>query len=227
MSDWNFEHRAPLTQRPYLFYAAFADQDVINRLEETHVIHAMLEITSMPAAPFRTGKAWEALRHERPELAEKIAEAPLAVTLHGTVLGHENLEYLRDTLRVMTALLGHGACAVYDPLTLTWYGPAEWPGHEDFRPLDHITITHQDGECRTRGLRKFGRPDLLIQDAEHGDARRLLEHAISHLTKGGALPAGEPFLAHDRQAIPGDIKGNSDDAKFHNTHQVLSVTRPG
>jgi hypothetical protein len=225
MSDWSLAHQVPYSQRPYLFYAAFADQEVINQLEETHVIHPMLEIASMPASHFRSGRAWEKLRQERPELAGRVAESPLAVALHGQVLGHQSLEYLRDTLTVMTALLGHGACAVYDPLTHTWYGPGDWPGHDKFRALDHVVIRENETRVGTRGLRKFGRPDLEIELAGQDPAkvRGALEQAVLHLVGGGVLAPHEPFEREGWRMLPGDIEGGPDAAEHHNFHQALTL----
>lgn len=233
MSDWNLENTAPYAQKPYLFYAAFADQEVINKLEEDLVIPPVLEIAAMPASHFRSGLAWEKLQEERPKLAEQIAESPLAVALHGQVAQHESLDYLRQALTLMSALLGHGAVAVYDPITLTWYGPAEWPSSDTFNPFDHVTVlsspdSNGKRHLGTRGLRKFGRPDLTVRDVAEDDVaetQRLIDHLINFLATGGTLGEGEPTSHEGWQAIPGPLEGGAEDPDFHNFYQTLTVTR--
>lgn len=233
MSDWILEHTEPYPQKPYIFYAAFLDQEVINKLEEDHDIPAMMEIAALPAAHFRSGQSWEKLREERPKLAEAVEASPLAVALHGSLIQHESLQYLKDSVTVMASLLAHGAVAVYDPLTLSWYGPAEWIGADSFNPFDHVTtLSVPDGnggrQLRTRGLRKFGRPDLVVPYvAESGTAetQRLLDRLIDRLARGGVLAEGETIAEDGWQAVPGAAQGGLDDPEFHNFYQTVALGR--
>ncbi len=233
MSDWILEHTEPYTQKPYIFYAAFLDQEVINKLEEDHEIPSLMEITAMPAAHFRSGRSWEKLREERPKLAEAVEASPLAVALHGSLMQHESLQYLKDSLTVMGSLLRHGAVAVYDPITQTWYGPAEWISNETFNPFDHVTTLsapNGDGgrQLSTRGLRKFGRPDLTVHEvaeSEIAETQRPLDHLIDRLARGGVLTEGEPIIGEGWQAVPGAVQGGLDDPEFHNFYQTVALSR--
>lgn len=199
MAVWKLAQVHPREQRPYLFYVAFADQATIEKLEESHIIHPELEITTLPAATFRHGTPWERLTQQRPELAERLSSAPLAVVLHGEVAELASLDYLRDTLELFSSLVDHGALGVYDPLTLTWWSADQWKDSDLasglFNPFDHLVIEEElqsDGAwaLRTRGLRKFACPDLLVRQltAEEKPAvSKMLDRFLHHLAWGGLL----------------------------------------
>lgn len=232
MAVWKLQHREPYAQRPYLFYVAFCDQEVVDKLEESHIIHAGLEIAALPSAHFRSGAPWQACRQEQPGLADRIEVAPLAVALHGQVAQHESLDYLRDSLEVMTSLVGHGASAIYDPLLQRWYGPAAWETMMEqgtlFNPFDHVAIIDTDtGDgtewIRTQGLRKFGRPDLSVRSVHKRDrdaVRKMLDRFINHLALGGVLEEGREIRM---EGLPlyrsGPVRGDFEDRDFRN-HSV-------
>lgn len=236
MAVWKLQHRETYPQKPYLFYLAFADQPTVDKLEESHIIHPDLEIAALPAGHFRSGSSWLELCRARPELAKEIEAVPLAVTLHGTVASQESLDYLRDSLEIFTSLVEHGARAVYDPLTGLWYSSADWLAMINrgslFNPFDHIvvqtTLTSPGcTEFTTRGLRKFGRPDLVVDGvapAEHEVVTKILDRFIHHLSLGGVIEHDRDITlvgwegAYRAEAVQGD----ADDPRFHNSFVRLT-----
>ena len=46
--------------------------------------------------------------------------------LRGTPTDSTTLDYLRDTIGLITYLIDHGGCAVYDPFMFRWWQPQEW-----------------------------------------------------------------------------------------------------
>lgn len=86
----------------------------------------------------------------------------------------------RNTIGLVTYLLDSGGVAVFDPQMFTWWSADEWREHvfAPGRPLPrtHVKILFSEdneGEWfHTRGMRKFGRPDLSIHGvpAKYRDA---------------------------------------------------------
>lgn len=239
MAVWKLQHSESYPQEPYLFFVAFADQEVVDKLEESHIIHPNLEIVAMAPGPFRSGRHWQELLESQPELAGRIETAPLAVALHGPVVRHESLDYLRDTLEVMTSLVDHGACAVYDLVTWTWYSAEAWLAKTNdgaiFNPFDHVEVitTPEDGETswlRTSGLRKFGRPDLSVRgvrDDEREGARKMLDRFINHLALGGLPePDREVQIEGLQGHRAGPVQGGAEDSEFHNHFFELTRVNP-
>lgn len=238
MAVWKLHYHDPYPQQPYLYYVAFADQEVVDRLEESHIIHPNLEIAAMAPDPFRTGRHWQQLQQRQPELAGQIAAAPLAVALHGTVSRHESLDYLRDTLEVMTSLVGHGACAIADMVTRSWYDARTWMTRTEqgslFNPFDHVlvvTTTESDSSCwlRTRGLRKFGRPDLSVRgvgERELEGVQKMLDRFINHLTLGGVLETDRKIQMEglDKAYRVGAVQPAEGDPDFQNSFVELHET---
>jgi hypothetical protein len=240
MAVWKLHHHDPYPQDPYLFFVAFADQETVNKLEESHVIHPNLEIVAMPPSAFRSGRNWQKLQQEQPGLAALVEAAPLAVALHGAISRHQSLDYLRDSLEIMTSLVGHGACAVADLVTWSWYDGPSWLARVEqgslFNPFDHVLVLSnpepgESGEStswlRTSGLRKFGRPDLSLRGVpmdQLESARKMLDRFINHLALGGQLEEGRLIQMEglDGSYHSGAVQGGSEHPEFQNTFVELT-----
>ena len=229
MAVWKLQHREPYAQRPYLYFVAFCDQQVVDKLEESHIIHPGLEIAALSASHFRSGSDWTAWQQEHHAAAEQAQAAPLAVALHGQVAQHESLDYLRDSLEVMTSLIGHGAVAVYDAVTQTWYDSTAWERMVDqgtlLNPFDHVRVIDNPDEdetswLRTQGLRKFGRPDVSVRTvkAAHRDgAHKMLDRFVNHLALGGLPEQGREVTMEGLGTYRfGTVEGGPDNSTFHN-----------
>ena len=118
-----------------------------------------------------------ALLAEDPALAAAVGDSKGFAMLHGEVEDPETLDYLRDAVGVVTALLHTGGVAVLDAVALRWWSPEEWretifdPAGPE--PIEHVTLlaSAEIGGYRlhSRGLRKFGRPDLSAQGLAEDD----------------------------------------------------------
>ncbi len=231
MAVWTLHHRVPFGQKPHLYFAAFCDQGAVDQLDEGIPFPEGFEIASMDAAHFRSGEAWEKLCAERPELAGKVEASPLAVVMHGTVERHESLDYLRETIDVMASLVEHGASAVFDALTMTW-----WSGHDwltlisegaIFNPFDHVVTLAQPESTgsfwvHTKGLRKFGRPDLAVGGVAEADVaavKKMLDRFINFQALGGIIEfdrdvSMDGLDATYRPTVP---RGSVESAPYFNT----------
>ncbi|HVP59865.1 MAG TPA: hypothetical protein VMT11_04880 [Myxococcaceae bacterium] len=144
-------------------------------------------------------------------LAGLVRSAPDFAVLRGQRADPPDLGYLRDAESVLAALLEAGAAAVLDVEAQRWWTPAGFRGEvlNGVRPAvrAHVSVRARTGVVETRGLRKFGRPDLRLYrvpaDAEP-EAVGLCWSLVERLARGvrpgpgfsaGRLrlrPSGEP-----------------------------------
>lgn len=142
------------------------------------------------------------LLSEDPELETAAKAAPTVALIDGTVDDPETLDYLRDTIGVVTALLDAGGVAVFDAVALRWWSPAEWretifePAGPE--PIEHVTLLASEEEdgfwMHSRGLAKFGRPDLSARGLAEGDLDTfagLFESLVVTLAGGAVIPDGQ------------------------------------
>ena len=169
---------------------------------------------------------------ETPGLYEDISSSPECITIMGTVADPENLNYLRDTIGLIMALLDKGGVGVYDPQRFAWWSRASW-SEEIFEVDDsflaHCIILLSEEEnssntkwVHTRGLRKFGRPDVSfrgVPEEKLDAAVRLCERFIQHQALGLLVPEGQQIKMAD---LPDGMVckhgGDLGDPDFNNVH---------
>ena len=191
---------------------------------------------------FRDGFIWDEFVADDPELAATVVGCKHCLILRGTPTDSTTLDYLRDSVGLITCLIDHGGCAVYDPFMIRWWKPSEWK-QQIYEPAaaavpgNHtvILVSEEDDPSlkwfHTRGMRKFGRPDISVHnvasDLEDGVldlCNRLIEHqAFGYVVQDGqqitmaSLPSG------------GVIRygGDLDDPDFNNFHLDVSWPKRG
>lgn len=180
---------------------------------------------------FRTGPLWTDLGARRPSLAASVAAADSCVVVVGTVPDPQDLLYLRDVVGLVTSLLDRGAVAVLDPQGFAWWEPVEWR-REIFEldgadPHRHVIIlTSEDGPgtkwFHTRGLRKFGRPDVSLHGvtpAREAAATELCNRFIGLQAFGGIVPEGQEIrMAGLPEGAVCRHRGTLEDPDFNNVH---------
>ena len=232
MPVWTLHHTEPYPQRPYIFFVAFCEQTAVDALDESIPFPVGAEIAAMQASHFRSGSSWEKVQSEQPALATGVDGSTLAVTLHGTVLAHDSLDYLKEAIDIMASLVELGAVGVLDVITGSWYDADSWTSMVEqgsiFNPFDHVLteqVSEADGKVwtRTHGLRKFARPDLSIRGVEAGDVEqvsKMVDRFVNHLALGG-------IFEHEREIeMDGweakyrvlEVQGDPEDPDFHNTY---------
>lgn len=133
---------------------------------------------------------------------------------------------------LLTFLLDHGGITVYDPCMFHWWEPEEWR-HRIFDPAGpvprhHVVILTSEELnpaltwFHTRGMRKFGRPDLSIHNvpARRNDAIiDLIERFIELQAFGGIIEEGQAIRM---KSLPAGMtchhEGDLDDPDFNNVH---------
>jgi hypothetical protein len=178
------------------------------------------------------GALGELFQNDAPEAFEKAMAAPQVLVLRGRFKDSADTGYLRDTFGVIAGLLDIGGVAVLDPQILTLFSADEWRKRyliKDGAPLRHHVLILRDEEedsdrlwIHTRGLRKFGRPDISLRDvpAQELDragalCQRLVElHALgAHFKQGQSLEVDGIF-----GGLTAELGGGYDDPQFNNTY---------
>ena len=180
------------------------------------------------------GALGSVLRDGNPDAFEAARTANECLMLRGELPDPDSLGYLRDTLGVVSALLDAGGAAVVDPQILEIFQTDDWraryAGAERSAPRNHVLILCQDDEgglawVKTRGMRKFARPDVSIRRVPREDvqrsgalAARLVELQARGMRFGGGSTVEAEGLSDGLKATCG---GALDDPGFNNVHLEL------
>lgn len=193
-----------------------------------------LELRKWEGYPL-AGELGNLLREDAPETYEQARIAPDVLLVHGQLADSASLDYLRDTLGVLAALLDIGGRAILDPQIVSLFDAAAWLGRYLVEggapPRNHVLILRDDepgsdrSHVHTRGMRKFGRPDLSFRNVPASELDRagaLCEKLVEMQALGTSFAAGQPLevegMEHALIAQPG---GSVDDPEFNNRHVVF------
>ncbi|HZX41664.1 MAG TPA: hypothetical protein VFE93_07480, partial [Myxococcaceae bacterium] len=149
----------------------------------------------------------------QPALATLVRSAPDFAVLRGQRADPPDLGHLRDAESVLAVLLEAGGVAVLDVEAQRWWTPAGFRGEvlTGVRPSvrAHVSVRARMGLVETRGLRKFGRPDLRFHrvppDAE-SEAVGVCWSLVERLARGAR--AGPGFSAGGLRLRPSGEAGH-------------------
>lgn len=178
------------------------------------------------------GPMRELLRESNPEAARAVEAAPQVMTLRGQVSDPASLDYLREILGVIAALLDQGGVGVVEPQTFHIFSPQEWREtfwSGAFEPTSHVTIllSMEGGTVwlHTRGMRIFGRPDLSCHGCKPEEVEKLqpVFNGLIRMHAAGALiPDGQIVQSVGVESrLVCRQRGNLDDPTFNNLHLEL------
>ena len=253
LPSWEREHYSPGGGDPFLYYVAFGDMttEAENQISAARYrcagVPEGIEITSYDKDAhlavfdmFMQGYLWENLQAENPALAADVRAAPCCIVLQGEVHDPRTLNYLRDIVGIVTFLFDNGGAVVYDPLMFQWWSATLWkerifePGAPVPRHHTLILVSKEEDDettawVHTRGMRKFGRPDISLRHVENGNldgAIDLCNRFVEHQAFGGIIPEGREI--HMASLPPGGITrhgGYLDDPDFNNVHVEIDWGR--
>ena len=172
------------------------------------------------------------MRKANPSLFARIEQAPECVTIHGEVVDPPDLNYLRDCIGLVTYFLDHGAVAATDAQQLKFYDRVEWRREffDSGKPNvhRHVSILFSDEPSgggrwfHTRGMRKFGRPDLSLHHVPQAHEKAVIDlcdRFIELQALGGLIPEGQEIRM---ASLPSGLicrhKGKVEDPDFNNVH---------
>jgi len=241
--SWPREHYEESGGTPFLFYAVFGEFPEILRVN-TSVYRSIGIPKALDArrsrrdeqpelfADFLQGSAKQELENQLPDLVGEVNAAPELIVVKGEPADSGSLDYLRDTVGFVTWLMDNGGICVGDPLMMKWWGPEEWrsdvfnPGTPV--PHRHVVILFSDEDepgtwwYHTRGMRKFGRPDLSLHgvtESEREGVTDLFNRLIGLHAAGGVVPEGmEVRMASLPEGMRCRHRGDTDDPDFNNVH---------
>jgi hypothetical protein len=171
-------------------------------------------------------------RREHGKLATDVSASDQCLVLRGVVPDPPTLDYFRDAVGLVMALLESGGTAVFDPHMFKWWSASEW---RDLAfepagavPRHHVVILVSDepgGRSRwyhTRGMIKFGRPDVSVRNvppALEAAVRELCERFVDMQAFGAVIAEGQEIKM---DALPRGWRcrhgGSLDDPDFNNRH---------
>lgn len=232
-------------RRPYLFYAAIGGQTKQLRISRSkHHVEEMPEGLMLSGLrrpehdaymdELLGGSLGSILDRQDHQLYEKAKAAQTWLVLQGEVQRDETLDYLRNAIGVVQAAVETGAVAVLDLQTMTLYGPEQWEREvfsPVFRPCEHAVILgspEPEGTFwfHTRGMRKFGRPDVGLEgvpQAETGRAAAVLNQMIYYGALGAFFSRATGLHIGERETciVHPELTGDLEDPDYNNEHYRL------
>lgn len=184
-----------------------------------------------PEFPFTSGPIGQLLARDQAPLFEKIQTVPECMIIQGEIADPPDLNYLRDTVGLVMYFLEHGGIAVIDPQQFKLYDCALWR-EEMFQPQPpdlrrHVVIlwsceANDTKWFHTRGLRKFGRPDLSIHNVPTEYEKAIIDmfnRFILMQAQGGRIPDGQEIrMATLPPRLMCHHGGTLEDPDFNNVH---------
>lgn len=243
--DWTRPHWSRDEARAMLVYFVFGEFAAEPKLDlSAHASGGLpkgVEILRIPkdrlahwdGHPLR-GALGEILREGNPGAFEAARKAPECLMLRGELPDSDSLAYLRDTQGMVAALLDAGGVAVVDPQILEMFSAGDWRARyaDDAiaAPRNHVLILCQDDAngsawIKTRGMRKFARPDVSIRRVPQAEVQRagaVAAQLVELQARGMRFGDGSVVEA---EGLPDGLKitrgGSLDDPEFNNTHLEL------
>ena len=232
-------------RRPYLFYAVIGA-----RAEELHVSRSRHHVEEMPEGlglsglrrPKQSsymdellgGTLGQILDKRDHELYEKAKAAESWLVLYGDVQKDDTLDYLRNAIGFVQAAVETGAVAVQDLQILELYSAEEWTQKVfscKYHPYCHVNAMispEPEGTfwLHTRGMRKFGRPDMGmtgVPKSELHRAKAAVDQLIFYGAQGAMFlrPARLHLATGEACTVYPKLTGDLEDPDYNNEHYRL------
>lgn len=132
---------------------------------------------------------------ENHDLYERVQGTDQWAVIRGEVQQDSDLKYMQNVIGFIQAFIDDGAIGVLDLQTFSLYASVEWTQkffEQEFDPYSHVTILASETEgglmwLHTRGMRKFGRPDISVDSVaadEAGEAVQVVNQMIYYGSMG-------------------------------------------
>lgn len=251
LTTWERKHYTADGGEPFLFYVVYGEVNASAPMSRSKYrsngIPDGMEVMQFgphnrPEVPasFRDGYLWDQFVAEEPELAATVAQCEHCTIVRGTPTDATTLNYLRDTVGLLTFFVENGGCAIYDPFMFRWWQPTAW-NQQIFAPAEAVPLQHtvtlvsaeDDPSLKwfhTRGMRKFGRPDISVHNVPvelEAGVTDLCKRLIAHQAFGYVVANGQEI---NMASLPGGgvirHAGGMDDPDFNNVHLDVKLHDP-
>lgn len=193
-----------------------------------HYHHALRSWEGYPLK----GSMGKLFKDESPEAYSLAVDAPEVLVVRGTLKDSADTGYLRDVMGVLAGLLDIGGVAILDPQIVSLFDAASWRRRYLVRegaPIRSHLLILRDGESEpgrswihTRGLRKFGRPDISLRnvpDSQVDRAGLLCERLVELQALGAHFQEGQPLEAEGLpEGFVAHLGGSLEDPDFNNSY---------
>lgn len=197
--------------------------------------HPHAELRAWEGYPLK-GAMGRMFKADAPAAWQRAFDAPEVMLVRGTLKDSQATGYLRDTLGVLAGMLDIGGQAILDPQILSLLDAGEWRRKyliRDGAPIRNHLLILCDGEpepgrswIHTRGMRKFGRPDISIHqvpDAAIDRAGLLCEKLVELEALGAHFADGQRLdIEGIKEGVAVHRGGGLDDPQFNNTRVEFS-----
>ena len=229
--------------QPFLFYVLFGTNNVseVEVSKEKHNIDEMpdeLDIVNYNKLKNEDEKNYierlydenlgTLLKEKSKILYEKVINCNNITVVKGEFDDTNSLNYLKNTIGIIQAIIETNIIAILDLQIMEWLEPEEW-SKKYFEPKapishDHVKIFWSENKndiwLHTRGMRKFGRPDLSIRKIT-SEKKELGIEIINRFIQAyayGFLPdeTKEIKTKGMDEGVYGKILRNYDDFDFNN-----------
>ncbi|GHT31110.1 hypothetical protein FACS189434_00270 [Bacteroidia bacterium] len=227
-------------KKPFLFYVIFgtSKMDTLSVSRNKHNIDGMPDelelinynktkdkdyIEGLYADYFGT-----LLKEKSADLYKKVKNCENITIVKGEFEDNETFDYLKNTIGIMQAIIETGTVAVLDMQILEWNESQEWT-EKYFEPKAPQTLkqavilfSEENGKIwlHTRGMRKFGRPDISIRNVteKNFDLAKEITNRFIQAFSNGLIPneKQEIWIKGMEDGVFGKILGDYDNLDFNN-----------
>lgn len=168
--------------KPFLFYVVFGVSEDNMQVSKTkhHVdeVPAGIDVMCLNRTNnndyienFFRGAIGDIIKERNEELYNICREQDKCVVIQGAAIEDATFDYMRNIVGVMQAFVDNGAVGILDLLTFTLFSPKAYTEkffEKDINAQDHVVIliskTGDKYWLHTRGMSKFGRPDISMEN---------------------------------------------------------------
>ncbi|OOG43384.1 hypothetical protein [Rhodanobacter sp. C05] len=239
---WQRPHWQPSDEEILLQFYVFGKFDAVRAPSAAYGSDGLPEGIELTSHHHNALRQWEGyplkgslgsmFKEDAPQAWQRAFDAPQVLVVRGKLKDNADTGYLRDTFGVLAGLLDIGGVAILDPQTLSLLDADGWRRHyliRDGAPIRNHLLILRDNDAKpdhswihTRGMRKFGRPDISIRqvpDRAIDRAGLLCERLVELEALGAHFVEGQ---ALDIEGVPGGVVvhlgGGLDDPDFNNTY---------
>ena len=228
--------------KPYLFYVVFgATSDELNISKKKHRVDEIppdIKIIKYDKSDnkeyiegFYDGHLGTLLKEKNINLYNKVKSSESCMIIAGEIVNDSNLEYMRNIIGIIESILEQGAFCVLDIQTFNWYTSSEWEDElfksEEFNPFKHVSIMVSEMEnsiywIHTRGMRKFGRPDISILNVPEesiNTSGQIVNRIIDLMSQGIVIYDNFKMKINGNKiSVQGSYSDDFENPDFNNEH---------
>jgi hypothetical protein len=168
------------------------------------------------------------LKEKNKSLYEKVNFCNNVTVIKGEFKDNHSLNYLKNTIGIIQSIIETDITAVLDLQIFEWFEPEEWSKKyfEQKSPVvhNHRKILLSDDSdtiwLHTRGMRKFGRPDISIKKVSPGK-KELGVEVINRFIEAfayGLVPdeTRKIWIKGMKKGVYGKVSGDYENLDFNN-----------